>query len=149
MKISFDLDDTLIPSQSGDFPVERKNTFQKLFGIESIRKGTVDLINALQESEHSVGVYTTSYRSKLKIFLTFLTYGLILDFIINEKQNRRKLKKKGIYCSKFPPAFGIDLHVDDSKGVGLEGVKNNFQTVIVRQSDTDWKNQVMKACASK
>lgn len=43
MIISFDLDDTLIPGVK-KFETEKRSVFQKLFGIEKIRLGTIELM---------------------------------------------------------------------------------------------------------
>lgn len=126
MKISFDLDDTLIPGSYNDFPTETRNLFQKLVNIERIREGTKELFKYLKENGNNVGVYTTSFRTRFKIKFQFLTYGIKLDFIINEKRNKSAQKRAGITSSKYPPAFDIDLHIDDSKGVEIEGEKLNF-----------------------
>ena len=49
--------------------------------------------------------------------------------------------------SKLPPAFGIDLHVDDSEGVRLEGVRHGFRVVVVRPDDQHWTRRVLDAVA--
>ncbi len=47
--------------------------------------------------------------------------------------------------SKYPPAFGIDLHIDDSEGVGLEGERHGFTVVVVSPEDPDWVTRVLEA----
>ena len=42
------------------------------------------------------------------------------------------------YSSKFPPAFNFHIHIDDLKGVGIEGEKYGFKTIIIKPSDKDW-----------
>jgi hypothetical protein len=51
--------------------------------------------------------------------------------------------------SKYPPAFGIDLHVDDSEGVGLEGQRYGFAVVVVSPEDPDWAARVLEAVDAK
>src|SRR6266540_1663491 len=48
-------------------------------------------------------------------------------------------------CSKYPPAFGIDLLVDDSEGVWLEGQQFRFNVVHVLPSDVAWAEKVLAA----
>ena len=115
MKISFDLDDTLIPSGKATFTTEKQSIIHRILGIETLRKETVVLWKSLQESGHKVGIYTTSYRSKSKIKLFLYSYGISPDFIINEHQNRKELNHLQLSCSKYPPAFEIDLHIDDAE----------------------------------
>lgn len=144
MKISFDLDDTLIPARKTDFPTIKRNVFQKLLNIEFLRHGTVELFRKLQSEGHNVGIYTTSYRSNLKIRFQFMTYGLKLAFVVNEKANRKKMKEISVSASKYPPAFGIDLHIDDSEGVAIEGDRLNFRTIIIRKDQMNWVSEIAK-----
>ena len=45
--------------------------------------------------------------------------------------------------SKFPSQFGIDIHVDDSKGVAMEGEKYGFSTIIISDKESDWIQQIL------
>jgi hypothetical protein len=47
--------------------------------------------------------------------------------------------------SKYPPAFDIDLHVDDSEGVRMEGDEFGFRVVVVRPDDENWTERVLDA----
>lgn len=144
MKISFDLDDTLIPSNPSDFHVIQQNIFQKILSVEQLREGSLELIHALQSKGHHVGIYTTSYRSKLKIRFQLLTYGIKVAFVINEKINRKELNRRNLSASKYPPAFNIDLHIDDSKGVAIEGDRLNFKTIIIPKNQESWQREIIK-----
>ncbi|MFT4660921.1 MAG: hypothetical protein ACI8XB_001192 [Patiriisocius sp.] len=144
MKISFDLDDTLIPAKDEDFETEGKNLIQKLLGIESIRKGTKGVFEELKNSRHEVGVYTTSYRGIGRIRFQFWTYGISTDFIVNEKLNRKRLKEIGKSSSKYPPAFDVNLHIDDSNGVEMEGEKHGFNVIILTKDESDWTNKIIE-----
>lgn len=141
MNISFDLDSTLIPNGK-EFETENRNVIAKLFGIEEIRKGTRELISELQNQGHKIHIYTTSFRSKTKIRLTFKYYGIKVNRIINEKENRKVLKSININSSKYPPAFSIDLHIDDLKGVGIESNRLNFNAIIIEPNDKYWIEKV-------
>ena len=44
--------------------------------------------------------------------------------------------------SKNPRAFGIDLHIDDSEGVRLEGEQYGFDVLVVASDDTEWTQRV-------
>ncbi|WP_205504430.1 HAD family hydrolase [Rufibacter psychrotolerans] len=143
MTISFDLDDTLIPGTKR-FPTEKRNLLQKTFGHEKIRLGTVPLVKKLKAEGHQVFVYTTSFRSANYIRLLFLSYGIWLDGIINQRRHDRTLLAEGNKYSKFPPAFGIDVHVDDSKGVEMEGQRFGFKTIIVTEVMDLWTDHVLE-----
>jgi hypothetical protein len=141
MNISFDLDDTLIPG-SKSFPTETQNLFQKLLGIEPIRKGAVRLMKQLSNEGHSICIYTTSFRRPFVIRMSFLTYGIRLHQIINQSRHDNVMKDKKNLCSKYPPAFDIDVHIDDSPGVGLEGERFKFRTIIVSEKNLDWASEI-------
>ncbi len=145
MDISFDLDSTLIPN-GNEFETEKRNRIAKLCGIEAIRKGSSILITDLQKEGHKVHIYTTSFRQKRNIRWTLKFHGIKVDRIVNQSENERVLKSQNINSSKYPPAFGFDLHVDDSKGVAIESERLNFKVVvIVEPSDKNWIEKVKEA----
>ncbi len=141
MNISFDLDSTLIPNGK-EFETEYRNGIAKMFGIEEMRKGTRELINDLKNQGHIIHIYTTSFRTKGKIRRTLKYYGIKVDRIINQKENQRILKARNINSSKFPTAFNFDLHIDDSKGVGIEAERFNFKVIIVEPTDINWTEKI-------
>jgi len=142
MNISFDLDSTLIPNYN-EFETENRSGLAKLFGVEEIRKGTPALFRNLQNQGHQIHIYTTSYRSKRKIRRTLKYYGIKVNKIVNEKENRRVLKSKNINSSKFPPAFHFDLHIDDLPGVGIESERFHFNVIIIDTSDKNWTEKIL------
>ena len=144
MIISFDLDDTLIPGTK-TFDTEKQNLIQKLTGTEKIRKGTIELFKELRSRGHKIYIYTTSFRPTLKAKLTFLSYGIPVDKVINQQSHDRELKENKTRCSKFPPAFGIDIHIDDSPGLKIEGDKFNFRTIIIEEKDLTWTDKILKS----
>ncbi|WP_228458085.1 hypothetical protein [Chryseobacterium schmidteae] len=77
MRISFDLDDTIISTVK--FPLEKESFWSKIIGAERIRLGTIKLFKELRTQDHQIYVYTTSYRSKVKIKLMFLCYGIPVE----------------------------------------------------------------------
>jgi len=146
MTISFDLDDTLIPGIKR-FATERQSLSHKILGLETLRIGTVDLIKSLQKDGHKVYIYTTSFRSKNKIWWTFYLSGIRPDKIINQQVHDKILREKAKNYSKYPPIFNIDVHIDDSKGVEIEGHRHNFKTIIVEETDDTWTNSVLTKIA--
>ena len=141
MNISFDLDNTLIPNGK-EFETEKRGGIAKLFGIEEIRKGTAELITELKNQGDKVHIYTTSFRTKRKIRRTLKYYGIKVDRIVNQTENQRVLKSRNINSSKFPPAFGFDIHIDDPKGVGIESKRHNFNAIIVEPADKNWIKKI-------
>lgn len=148
MNISFDLDSTLIP-HGNEFEAEKRTLFATFLGIEPIRLGTAKLISDLQKQGHTIHIYTTSFRKKTTIRLMLFYYGIKVGKIINEYQNQRTLKRINKSVSKYPPAFGFDLHIDDAKGVEMEGEKLNFKTIIVKTNDKNWIETIQKEITLK
>ena len=50
--------------------------------------------------------------------------------------------------SKYPPAFGIDLHVDDSPGIAIEGEQHGFRVLVIASDDPGWVTRVLEAVAA-
>ncbi len=146
MIISFDLDDTLIPGTKR-FGTNKRSLVHKILGLETLRIGTIELVKSLQADGHKVYIYTTSFRSTTKIWWTFFLPGIRLDKIINQQIHDKTLREKARDYSKYPPIFDIDVHVDDSKGVEMEGKKHNFKTIIVTEHDTSWTDSVLARIA--
>lgn len=144
MTISFDLDDTLIPGTKR-FETEKQTIIHRLFGLETIRLGTVELFRELRQRGHRIYIYTTSFRSTVKIKLTFYFYGIPVDTVINQQRHDRQLRENKTRTSKFPPAFDIDVHIDDSPGLKIEGERFNFKTIIVDEHDKGWGQTILKS----
>jgi hypothetical protein len=148
MRISFDVDDTLVlhglntPQERGRFPA----FIHRWFG-EPLRRGTCSLVNELRQRGCSIWIYTTSGRTPFNIRLWMFLHGIRVDGVINDERHRRELagRKFSRPPSKYPPAFGIDLHVDDSEGVLMEGQEHGFRVVIVSPNDEHWTDKVLEA----
>lgn len=146
MRISFDLDDTLISKNR--FPLEKETLMARIFGAERLRLGTLELFKTLRDRGYEICVYTTSYRSKAKIKRMFWAYGVSLGIVVNQQLHERRLGSNAKRVSKYPPEFGIDIHIDDSIGVQREGKQYGFKTIIVSKEDTDWVNMVLEGVDS-
>jgi hypothetical protein len=53
------------------------------------------------------------------------------------------MKAYGFSCSKYPPMFGIDLHIDDSPGVKVEAERYKFKALIIDEKDVAWIGTVL------
>jgi hypothetical protein len=148
MRISLDIDDALV-CRAANAPRERSLLpgFIHVHFSEPLRQGTRSLFRALRRRGFSVWIYTTSLRSPLHIRLWMMLHGLRVDGIVNEERHRIEMagRKFSRVPSKYPPAFGIDLHVDDSEGVRIEGEELGFNVVVVRPEDDLWTTTVLDA----
>lgn len=148
MRIAFDLDDTLIPSSAGLFAAEPPDgLFRRWLAGEWLRAGATALLRTLARHGCEVCVYTTSLRRPGTIKRLFRCYGVGLREVVNGERHYRWMERqRGRYpCSKYPPAFGIDLLVDDLEGVQTEAKQFGFQMVLVRPEDDDWAERVLEA----
>jgi hypothetical protein len=117
---------------------------------DALRGGTAPLIRALRERGFEVWIYTTSSRPVLSIRFWLWCHGIWIDGAINQSVHESRMRALGRSGgpTKHPPLFGIALHVDDSEGVRLEGLRHGFPVVLVRPDDRDWARRVLEAAAS-
>lgn len=143
MRIAFDLDNTLIRC-GYDFPPEKpqRQLWAKLLGHESLRQGIKELTDYCRQRGWEVWVYTTSYRSVWHIQRLFWLHGIRLDGVVNQQRHDREAQAR---CTKHPPSFGIDLLVDDSEGVRIEGERHGFRVLVVAPEDEQWTEKIQKA----
>ena len=148
MRISFDVDDTLVVYDP-QTPVEMHVPWWWRWRYsEPLRHGTRALMQALRARGHELWIYTTSYRQPGYMRGWFRSFGVPLVEVINQDRHDQVVKKAqfpGYMPSKYPPAFGIDLHIDDSEGVAMEGREHGFQVVVVAPNDTDWAARILVA----
>jgi hypothetical protein len=71
-------------------------------------------------------------------------YGIHVSRVINAAEHAARFGH-GTSPTKRPHAFGIELHVDDSEGVRLEGEQYGFHVCVVAPSAADWVEQVLAA----
>jgi hypothetical protein len=146
--VSFDLDDTLtsygdrVLTEGGLFP----RVIHRWLG-EPLRRGTASLFRELRRRGCRVWIYTSSGRSPSYIRRWLMLHGIRVDGVVNGERHRKTRRPSHLerLPSKFPPAFGIDLHVDDSEGVGMEGDQHGFRVVVVHPGDERWGEKVLDA----
>ena len=95
----------------------------------------------------SIWIYTTSFRSPRAIRRWLRMYGVRAGGVVNQDRHDRVVGRSG--PSKYPPAFGVDLHVDDLPGVAIEGERHGFAAVVVTPDDRDWARIVHAAVADR
>jgi hypothetical protein len=92
-------------------------------------------------------IYTTSYRSPRYLRAWFRSFGVPIHGVVNQDRHERVVGRHG--PSKYPPAFGIDLHVDDSAGVWEEGRRHRFAVVVVSPEDAEWASKVLEGVEAR
>ena len=142
MRISFDIDDLLVCGPS--VPAEAK-PFSWIWWRkgEPLRRGTVELMAMLRKRGCEIWIYTTSERSPASISRWLRGYGIRTDGVVQGALHRKAVGPGG--PSKYPPVFGIDLHIDDSEGVAREGHLHGFSVIVIRPDDCNWVAGVIAA----
>ena len=140
MRVAFDLDNTLIRNDF-DFPLAEatRPVLRKLLGTELLRLGVRELFNFCRQRRWEVWIYTTSYRSSFYIRKLLWVYGLRVDGIVNQARHTKHVR---VRSTKHPPTFGIDVLIDDSRGVLLEGQRFGFPVIQVDPDDAGWVESV-------
>lgn len=146
MRVSFDLDNTLIcygsdvPREPNQVPLLLRRWFR-----EPLRAGACQLMVELQQRGCEIWVYTTSFRRRSTVAWWLWFYGIRISGFVNQRDHLKHARDAGIYDppSKYPPGFGIGLHVDDLEGVRAEGEKLGFQVLVVSPVDVDWHRKVI------
>lgn len=145
MRISFDLDDTLICYEPGTPYEPRLPWYLRMVASEEpLRHGARGLMHRLRQSGWEIWIYTTSYRNPQSVWWWLRCHGVRVGKVINQRVHDRHLKRsiRDYPPSKNPAAFGIDLHVDDSEGVRIEGRQHGFNVIVVDPADTKWTDVV-------
>jgi len=136
MRVAFDLDNTLIRNDfSFPLALAQHPFFQKLLATESLRQGVRELFAFCRQQRWEVWIYTTSYRSTFYISKMLWVYGLRADGIINQTRHDKHV---AVRSTKHPPTFGINVLIDDSRGVLLEGQRFNFPVIQIEPTDDAW-----------
>ncbi len=143
MRLAFDLDNTLIRC-GYDFPLATPQwrILAWLLSNEQLRHGIKELTDFCRQRGWEVWVYTTSYRSVWRIRRLFWLHGIRLDGVVNQQRHDREVR---VRCTKHPPSFGIDLLIDDSEGVRIEGERPGFRVLVVAPEDKLWAGKVQAA----
>jgi hypothetical protein len=148
MRISFNVDDTLILHDAGAPREYLVPWYWRWWYNEPLRLGTRELMLALLKRKCDVCLYTNAIRSPHYLRRWFKTIGIPLTEVVDAERHDaavRSLPFTGYTPSKYPPAFGIDLHVDDSEGVAEEGRMHGFHVLVVGPDDPDWVERVLAA----
>jgi hypothetical protein len=155
VRISFDLDDTLVRCGKR-FPIlapaGARWDVKRALCSELLRIGASELLHELASAGHEVGVYTSSDRSRTRVWLNFWSYGVSLGHVVNKTVHdawwrhldARRRTELGP-CLKYPPAFGIDLLIDDSRAVAAQGNALGYRVLLIDPDDDDWCARVLRA----
>lgn len=135
MRVAFDLDDTLISNTFSEVEIPKHRLLAQLLNTEKLRKGTIEIFQFCKSQDWETWVYTTSFRHQWYVKKIFWLHGIYLDGFVNQNIHNQYVKVKS---SKYPPTFGIDILIDDSKGVAIEGERYHFKVILVSPTNQFW-----------
>ena len=148
MRISFDIDETLVCRREG-VPTESGwgASAARYFFDDPLRLGTRRLFKKLRQLGCDVWIYTTSLRTEQRTRTWLWLHDLAIDGYVNATVHNKTAHsiRTSPAPSKYPPTFGIELHVDDLEGVRMEGERHGFHVLVVRPDDLDWAKKVLDA----
>ncbi len=147
MRISFDLDDTLICTNPA-IPREpdRVPAWWKWKYHEPLRLGAVALHRELRQRGHEIWIYTTSHRHPRDVARWLRFYGMPVSSVVNADRHGRICSADARECSKLPAHFNIALHVDDEQRAQW-GERFGFRWLTVASNDMDWVPKVLAVVA--
>lgn len=153
VRIAFDLDETLIP-WNDEFPVEPGAPHPWLSPLfrEPLRSGTAALLRRLRADGHEIWIYTTSGRGAGYLRIWLLAHGVYVAGVVNRERHDREAKAfpyRFPHCTKYPPAFGIDLLIDDSVAIFEEGRRYGFEVLHIAPADAEWTDTVLNEVARR
>ena len=123
MRVSFDLDDVLFvaPEKYATEPAP-SFPFKRLFS-ERLRKGTPQLIHALQERGFEV----------------------CFDGIVNAQRHLKEVQRDRKEClpQKLPNFYRISLHIDDENVVRENAARYGYRVFRVYEPDEHWVEKVL------
>ena len=148
MRISFEFDDLLVLHDSplpGEVVVP---WWWRWRYPERMRRDAKAMLQTLHAAGHEPWIYTTSLRQPRFLLGWFKRAGIPIREVIDQHRHDQAVNKSqfaGYVPSKYPPAFGIDLHVDHAEGVAAEGAEHGFRVVVAAPTDADWVRRVLEA----
>jgi hypothetical protein len=150
MHIAVDLDGTLIP-ECAEFDCEPTEGIARWIYLYSLRTGAKELLRELIRSGQRVSIYTLSNRSAGKLKLWFFLHGIRVHRVINQQAHLQQVRKGNAVhkAIKWPPAFGIDLLIDDNEQNIQAAYASGAEAILVHSHPSDWTAAIRLRCPSR
>ena len=148
MRVSFDLDDTLIFKTVQGRTDASLPALKRSYSEERLREGTRGLMHALAKRGCEIWIYSNSFRGKKELFQWFENCGLPVREIVNQQMHdlkRTEMGSQSLRPAKFPPWFEIDVHIDDSAELEEDARSHGFKVIRVAPDDVNWVSTVLAA----
>ena len=150
-RISFDLDGTLLckenaPHSDRDLPplVSHSRT-------EFLRRGVAPILRAWASEGVQLWIYTESLRGRSPVLAWFAALQIPIAGMVNRQLHEAEWQRRGAPnpCPrKFPPWFGISVHVDNDPEIQREGLALGYRVILVSQDAPDFARQLRPALST-
>lgn len=145
--ISFDLDGTLL---CGGLPSLEDPDAPPLVSPSGVREdrlrlGARSLLRGLIDKGCRVWIYTESMRGRTPMQEWFATLDITVDGIVNKSIHESAWAEQGfpVRCPrKYPPWFGIDVHVDNDPEVASECAEHGCPIILIDSTEIDFEGAV-------
>jgi hypothetical protein len=144
MRISFDLDETLIINPVKISAEPELNIPYRWFYCERLRLGAPELMQRINKNGIELWIYTTSFRPVKYIKKYFKHYGVKIDRVINGQVHQNEVQRdfNEVLPSKMPGRYRIDLHVDDEIQVKQYGSMYGFKVFLLKEENKAWVDEL-------
>lgn len=114
----------------GEFRTTKPEGLSALVYNRALREGTLELMRQLQTEGWEVWVYTLAPLPVARLKLYFALQGVSLGGVVTGQDHASAVRNKRApsHSVKHPPAFGIDLMVDDKALTTQAGRQYQFAT---------------------
>lgn len=118
---------------------------------DSLREGSRDLFRRLQQRQHELWVYTSSYRSRWYVRALLRAYGARLGGVVNGHEHDALVQREGLAerWGKHPLRFGIELLVENSPTVAQQVRAQGGAVLLVDPDDARWTESVLRASSGR
>jgi hypothetical protein len=143
--ISFDLDGTLLCGRLTRLADPELPPLPQTVREDRLRRGAAPLLRQLAKDGHGIWIYTESLRGRTPVLEWFAALGIPFAGMVNRQIHEAEWLRRGFppKCPrKYPPWFGIDLHVDNDPEIAAEGDALGYRVVPIDSGAEDFAQTV-------
>lgn len=143
--ISFDLDETLLCGRFHHLADPDLPPLVSVSRDERLRLGAALLLRELAAEGHQLWIYTESLRGRSSVLTWFAVMGIPIHGLVNRQLHEAEWQRRGAPAKcphKFPPWFGISIHVDNDPEIAAEGLALGYQVILVSPGKRDFAETV-------
>lgn len=118
---------------------------------EFLRRGVAPILRAWASEGVQLWIYTESLRGRSPVLAWFESMQISIAGMVNRQLHEAEWQRRGAPnpCPrKFPPWFGISVHVDNDPEIQREGLALGYRVILVSQDAPDFARQVRPALST-